>query len=68
MKGLIPSMLKPTARWKWEAWQKLKGIPRAKAMKRYLDLLKKVQPSWEKEAAKQKAAALAKQSKLRSKL
>jgi acyl-CoA-binding protein len=52
VKGTIPSRLKPQARWKWEAWAKLKGVPAAKAMKKYLAYLKKMQPQWEKEAAK----------------
>ncbi|KAH9559475.1 hypothetical protein CY35_06G060800 [Sphagnum magellanicum] len=41
-----PSILQPTARAKWNAWQKLGNLPQEEAMQCYIDVLTEVAPSW----------------------
>ncbi|GAA0170552.1 hypothetical protein LIER_24783 [Lithospermum erythrorhizon] len=41
-----PSMLKMTARAKWQAWQKLGAMPPEEAMEKYLDIVTDLYPTW----------------------
>ncbi|CAA2940315.1 acyl- -binding domain-containing 1-like [Olea europaea subsp. europaea] len=41
-----PSLLKPTARAKWQAWQKLGAMPPEEAMEKYIDIVTTLYPSW----------------------
>ncbi|CAK9274542.1 unnamed protein product [Sphagnum jensenii] len=41
-----PSILQPTARAKWNSWQKLGNLPQEEAMQCYIDVLTEVAPSW----------------------
>ncbi|KAL0382451.1 UNVERIFIED_CONTAM: Acyl-CoA-binding domain-containing protein 1 [Sesamum calycinum] len=41
-----PSVLKMTARAKWQAWQKLGAMPPEEAMQKYIDIVTELYPSW----------------------
>ncbi|KAL2556355.1 Acyl-CoA-binding domain-containing protein 2 [Forsythia ovata] len=41
-----PSLFKPTARAKWQAWQKLGAMPPEEAMQKYIDIVTTLYPSW----------------------
>ncbi|PIN14453.1 Acyl-CoA-binding protein [Handroanthus impetiginosus] len=41
-----PSTLKVTARAKWQAWQKLGAMPPEEAMKKYIDIITDLYPTW----------------------
>lgn len=46
-KTKAPSKLKVVEKYKWDAWKKLGKISKAEAMKKYVEELSKISPSWD---------------------
>ncbi|CAM6079456.1 unnamed protein product [Sphagnum tenellum] len=49
-----PSVLQPTARAKWNAWQKLGNLPQEEAMQCYIAVLTEISPTWHQNSQKSK--------------
>jgi acyl-CoA-binding protein len=46
-KTKAPSKLKVVEKYKWDAWKKLGKITKTEAMKKYVEELSKISPSWD---------------------
>lgn len=46
-KTKAPSKLKVVEKYKWDAWKKLGKISKTEAMKKYIEELSKISPSWD---------------------
>ncbi|KAG0576670.1 hypothetical protein KC19_5G098100 [Ceratodon purpureus] len=49
-----PSAFQPTARAKWNAWQKLGNLPQEEAMQKYVGVLTALDPTWHQSQQKNK--------------
>lgn len=49
-----PSAFQPTARAKWNAWQKLGNLPQEEAMQKYVGVLTSISPTWHQSQEKKK--------------
>lgn len=49
-----PSAFQPTARAKWNAWQKLGNMPQEEAMQKYVGVLTAIDPTWHQSQQKNK--------------
>ncbi|EZG68890.1 acyl-CoA-binding protein [Gregarina niphandrodes] len=45
--GSRPSIVNPTARAKWDAWNERKGMDKTKAAEEYINTVAKICPGWQ---------------------